>query len=108
MLAYGIALVMVAFDGDRRDSGLLEEFKAGYGMIHRLRVYVAAVEEISRNEHEINFVRDGVIRYHLVPRPEKIFRALFQIITAATQMYVCQMEESHMTSIIRQETQKSE
>jgi hypothetical protein len=46
--------------------------------------------------------------YHFVPRPEKIFRALFQIVTAASKMYVCQMKESHMMSIIRQERQEAE
>jgi hypothetical protein len=32
---------------------------------------------------------------YVVPRAKKVLRPFIQIITTATQMYVCKMEESH-------------
>ena len=101
MIRDGVALIVIAFNGDDRDASLFQQFKTGDCMIHRLRVYVAAVKEITGDEHEINGVRDGVIRNHVIPGTEKILRPLFQIITAATEVYVCHMEKSHMEDIIR-------
>jgi hypothetical protein len=64
-------------------------------MIHRLRINVAPVEKIARDEQEIKMVRNGVLFNHVIPRTEKVFRALFKVVTTAAQMDVRQMEEFH-------------
>ena len=108
MIRDGVTLIVITLDGDDRDASFLQQLKTGNRMVHRLRIDVAAVKEITRDEHEINFVRESVIGNHVIPCPEKVFRALFQIIAATAQMYVCKMEESHMTNIIRQKRQEAE
>ncbi len=95
VLGDGVALVVVALDGDDGDAGVLQEVESGDGVVHRLRVNVAAVEEVAGDEDEINAVRDGVRGDYLVPGPEKILRALLQVVAAAAQMYVREMQEFH-------------
>jgi hypothetical protein len=66
-------------------------------VVHRLRVYVAPVEEVPGDKQEIQFVRDGVFLNYVVPGPEEVFRPLFQVVAAAAEVYVRKMEESHKT-----------
>ena len=87
----GLALVVIAFDDDDRNPRVFQSLKPGDGMIHSLRINIAPVEEITRDKDEINLVRDSMIFNNVVPRAEKIFRALFQVIATAAQMYVRQM-----------------
>ncbi len=65
-------------------------------MIHRLRIDLAGVEEIARNEHEIYPVGDSVVDDDIMPGTEKIFRTLFQIVAAAAQVYICDVKKFHI------------
>ena len=91
MIGDGIALVVIAFDGYDGNACILQSLKTCYGMVHCLRVNVSAVEEVSGDEYEVNAVRDGVILNDVVPGAKEIFGALFQIVAAAAQMYICKM-----------------
>ena len=57
---------MIAFDSDDRNSRFLQTLQPGYRMIHRLRINVAPVEKIARDEQEINSVRNGVLFNHVL------------------------------------------
>jgi hypothetical protein len=79
---------VVALDGDHRHAGVPQELEAGEGVVHRLRVDVAPVEEVSRDEHEVHLVRQRVGRNHVVPAPEEILRALLDVVAPAAQVDV--------------------
>ncbi len=70
-------------------------------MVHRLRVNVAAVEEIAHDEQEIHTVRDRRVGDDIIPGAKEVFGAFFQIIAAAAEVYISQVKKSHCRDIIR-------
>jgi hypothetical protein len=63
-------------------------------VIGGLRVYVAAVEEIARDEYEIDSSRDGVALDYFLPRTKEIARSIRQVISPDAKMYVGYVKES--------------
>jgi hypothetical protein len=79
---------VIPFDCDDGNSSVLQKLKARERVVHRLRINIAAVEEVARDEHEVNTVRHRVAFDNVVPTVEKILRALFEIVSAAAEVYV--------------------
>ena len=84
----GVAPVVVALDGDDGDARILQKLKPRERVVHRLRVYVATIEEVPRDDDEIHSVRQRVFLYHVIPTAEEILRTLFDIVTSATEVNV--------------------
>jgi hypothetical protein len=63
-------------------------------VIGGLRVYVATVEEIARNEDEIDSSGYCIAVDDFLPRAKEIARAIRQVVSPDAEMYVGYVEES--------------
>jgi hypothetical protein len=95
VLGDGVALIVVALDGDDRDAGLLQPPQPDHGVVHRLGIDLARVEKVAADEDEIDAARDGVVLDHVDPRAREVFRALVEVVAAAAEVDVRDVQEFH-------------
>jgi hypothetical protein len=79
---------VVTLNGDDGNTCILQKLEAGERVVHRLRVDVAPVEEVARDEHEVHLVRQRVMLDHVEPAPEEVLRTLLKVIAPAAQVDV--------------------
>src|ERR1051325_323857 len=95
-------LVVVAFDYEDGDSLIFEAAQHGHRVIGRLRLYVAAVEEVARYQDEIYAAAYGVPLDHVSPGAEEIARPVGQGISFDAEVYVSHVKKScHINTRVR-------
>ena len=95
-------LVVIAFDREDRNARVLQLPQSDHGVVHRLRVQIAPIEEVSGHQDKIDRLRDRMTHNDIAPGTEEILGPLVHVVAAASQVYVCQVQEFHYPVIICQ------
>jgi hypothetical protein len=86
---------VIALDGDDGDARRAQQVETRDGVVHRFGFDLARIEEVARDEHEINLAPDGVGLDYVEPRFGKVLHALVEIVAATAQVHVRDVEELH-------------
>lgn len=81
-------LIVIAFDDDHGDARFHKFAQHKHGVVSRLRIDVATVEEVAGDDDEIDVTANRVALDDLLPRAKKIARAVRQIVPLDAQMNV--------------------
>src|SRR5262249_37447021 len=91
--AFGFMAIVVAFDRDDRNPGFPQPAQTVHGLIHRLRLDFARVEEVARDQHERYILSQRVTFDAIAPGVEEIARAVLRTVTTDSQMDVSDVEK---------------
>src|SRR5205085_12093021 len=87
-------LIVVAFDDDDGDARLVELPQHEHRVVSGLRVYVAAVEKVAGDDHEVDAAPERVSFDDVAPGAEEVAGAVRQVVALDAEVNVCDVEKS--------------
>ena len=96
VLAVGMFLVVVSFDRNYRDTGVLHQLKPGDSVVHRLGRDVTLVEKISADDHKIYELLNAVPPQNVDPRVKKISWTFMEVVSRTSEVDVRNVQETHL------------
>jgi len=98
-LTIGVLLIVISFDRDDRDPGILQKVQTRDRVVHRLGRNAFFVKEVAAHDDEIDFFTDRILMKNIDPRVEEVARTFGQLISCAAQMHVGDVQKLHDESL---------
>ena len=96
-------LIVIALDGNDRNSGFAHHRQAFDSVVHRLRRDDTFMKEIAAHYDEIHFLFDAVALQNIDPRIKKITRTRRKLVSCAAEMHVGDVKKLHSVDFTTEE-----